>query len=380
MEPGRSRLLERRSDLSPDLKLATLAAPLDVYWSLTQGCNLECNFCLTRSAPGATTRDLTPAQRDLVLQMILDAGVLRVVLTGGEPFTVPGILKLLQRLRAASIGVKVTTNGTLLRPPLLTHLADLGVRLQFSIESNDTLVNDRLMGGRGTRDRILDGIRRSRKVGLPCEVKLTMQRANVRDLGPLYDALRDLGVSKIDVSEVSPLGRAVDNWTQLECSLEDLEFASREAAEARERGCPVFFGAARLQNIQSGTPALCSLGSARPRTILIDEFGDVRPCAAIESAGWKNSILEHGLIGAWDRLTELGQFRDPSALEGECRGCELVEECKGGCRGLAMGAWGHSRGPDPYCPKLGAREGRPAYGRKIDPVWMVFPDGTEVGG
>lgn len=356
--------------------VAALRAPLDVYWSLTQGCNLECNFCLTRSAPGATSRDLTPDQREQVLEMILAAGVLRVVLTGGEPFTVPECMDFVERLRAAGIGVRITTNGTLLRPGVVERLAALRVRLQFSVESLSPEVNDRVMGGRGTVDRILDGLARARAAGISCEAKLTLQRANVRGMGGLYDALRDLGVEKIDVSEVSPLGRARERWSELECSVADLEAASREAAEARERGCPVSFGAARLTNRESGVPALCSLGSPRPRTVLIDEFGDLRPCAAIESAGWSNSVLEHGLIGAWDRLTELGRYRDPEYLEGECRTCELVHECKGGCRGLALGAWGHSRGPDPYCPKLGAKEGRRAYGRQVDPVWVEYPDGT----
>ena len=357
----------------------TLAAPLDVYWSLTQGCNLACNFCFTSSAPGETAGDLSQEERARVLQEIVAAGVLRVVLTGGEPFTIPEIMDIIETLRAHRIGVKITTNGTLLRPPVVARLAELGVRLQFSIESDDPRLNDLVMGGRATRERILEGLRRCRAAGIPCEVKLTMQAATLAGGGgllSLYRMLHELGVEKIDVSEVAPLGRAVERWEALEVPVAALRAAAAEAAAARGEGIRVDFGATRLQNQEAGVPALCSLGSPRPRTVLVDERGDVRPCAASQSFEWKNSILEHGLLGAWDRLTELGRYRDLDHLEGECRGCELVETCKGGCRGIAYGVWGDLRGPDPYCPKLGAREGRPVYGRRIDPVQVVFPDGS----
>lgn len=356
-----------------------LAAPLDVYWSVTQGCNFECNFCFTSSAPGTTADDLSAADRERILGMILESGCLRVVLTGGEPLIVPEILDYVDRLRARGIGVKITTNGALLRPATVERLARAGVRLQISIESHDPRLNDLLMGARESRDRVLEGLARARAAGIPCEVKVTLQAANSRNLGGLFDALHALGVERIDVSEASPLGRAVENWSELEVSRDDMVRAGAEAAAARAAGIPVDFSSTRLQNEENGVPAGCSLGWARPRTVLIDERGDMRPCAASQTFGWKNNVLEHGLIGAWDRLTELGKFRDASELEGECRTCELVETCKGGCRGIAYGVWGHFKGPDPYCPKLGQREGRRFYGRKITPVLLVFPDGTTEG-
>ncbi len=355
-----------------------LATPLDVYWSLTQGCNLSCNFCFTSSSPGTTHDDLSQEERARVLQMILDAGVLRVILTGGEPFTIPEIMDIIRTLRAARIGVKITTNGTLLRPPIVQELATLGVRLQFSIESNDPRLSDLAMGGKDTRDRIFGGLKRARDAGIPCDAKVTLQAKTIRKLGPLYEELHALGISKIDVSDVAPMGRAIENWQDLEASLEDLQEASLEAERAVAKGIPVQFGATRLQNKAAGTPALCSLGTPRPRTVLIDERGDVRPCAASQSFGWENNVLEHGLIGAWDRMTLLGDYRNPDNLEGECKTCDLVETCKGGCRGLAFSTWGTLAGPDPYCPKLGEREDRPVYGRKIDPVLFVFPGGSQV--
>lgn len=354
-----------------------LETPLDVYWSLTQGCNFECNFCFTSSGPGATDGDLSQEERARVLAQIVEARVLRVVLTGGEPLIVPEFLDIVRTLRAAGIGVKITTNGALLRAPLVRALAEVGVRLQFSIESDDPRINDILMGSRDTRKRVLDGLVRAREAGIPSEVKITMQAANAEGLSSLYRFLHEHGVEKIDVTEVAPLGRAIGNWSRLEVAPEVLARAQAEAEAAQALGIPVVFGATRLQNAERGVPALCSLGSPRPRTVLIDERGDVRPCAASQSFGWSNHVLEHGLLGAWDRLTELGKYRDADALEGVCRTCDLVATCKGGCRGIAYGVWGHLKGPDPYCPRLGAKEGRPVFGREITPVLVRFPDGSQ---
>lgn len=354
----------------------TLDAPLDIYWSVTQGCNFECSFCFTSSGPGTTQDDLSRDQRAQVLDMIVGSGALRVILTGGEPFVVPEIMDIVAALRGAGIAVKITTNGALLREDTVAQLAALGVRLQFSIEHHDPRLNDLMMGTRESREKVLSGLARARAAGIPCEVKITLQDGNVRDLPGLFEMLAAYGVERIDCSELVPLGRAAERWEEHQASLEDLLAAEGAAAEARQGGLRIDFSSSRLNNQRTNVPARCSLGSQRPRTVLIDERGDMRPCAASQSFGWKNPVLEHGLVGAWDRLVELGQFRDADRLEGECRTCDLVDECKGGCRGVAYTVWGHHNGPDPYCPRIGAREGRRFFGRRVAPVTLVFPDGT----
>lgn len=356
----------------------TLARPLEIYWSLTRGCNLACTFCFTSSDPGTFEGDLPPEDRLRVRREILAAGPLRVTMSGGEPLAVPDTLDHVAAFRAAGIAVKVTTNGTLLREPVLAELAALGVRLQFSIEAVDPDVNDRLMGGEGTVARILGGLERARAAGIPCEAKITLCRDNVDHLADLLDALHARGVEKISVSEVLPLGRAVERWAELQVDHDALVRAGEASARAHRRGVPVEFGATQVTARISGIPTLCSLGEPRPSAILVDERGEVRSCTASQGFAWTNNVLDGGLMAAWDRLTELGRFRDPEMLEGECRTCDMVDTCKGGCRGSAVQAWGHLRGPDPYCPRLGAAEGRTFFGRKVAPVALVFPDGTTV--
>ena len=59
------------------------------------------------------------------------------------------------------------------------------------------------------------------------------QKATVRGLGGLYDRLHALGVEKIDVSDVAPMGRAIAHFEALEASLEEAEQQDRRLLALR---------------------------------------------------------------------------------------------------------------------------------------------------
>jgi len=84
-------------------------------------CNLHCDFCY-RDAIAPNRLDAA-FLLDL-LRRAADWGVLEVAFGGGEPLMFPGFVDLVQRLHEqTSLGVNLTTNGTLLSRRVLDELA-----------------------------------------------------------------------------------------------------------------------------------------------------------------------------------------------------------------------------------------------------------------
>lgn len=329
-----------------------LSAPLEVFWTLSGQCNLTCTFCMTSSGPAPARPGLDRAQRGRVLEALLEARVLKVYLTGGEPLVLPDCFEILEALVEAGVFVELTTNGTRLDAATCARLAALGLpSLQVSLEGSSAQVNDTLMG-EGSFRTITAGITRALHAGLDVHVRPTVMAENVADLPDLIRFLADLGVPKVDLREVTPLGRAAADFGRRR--------PDPDAVAALEDFCAGFDHPVTKVDFQSWSrqfatwnhPALCNLGDPRPATVLIDEAGHLAGCSATFYLGFENSVLEHGLLGAWDRLPRLASLRDPAALGGECSSCEIVQACRGGCRAAAARLTGDVHAPDPLCPRV----------------------------
>lgn len=329
-----------------------LSAPLEVFWTLSGLCNLKCTFCMTSSGPAPARPGLGAEDRARLAEQLVEARVLKVYLTGGEPLVLPDYFELQARLLGAGIFVELTTNGTRLDPATCARLKAAGLpSIQVSLNGSDARVNDPLMG-EGTFASIRAGIRNAVDAGLDLHARPTVTAENVGDIPALIAELADLGVPRIDLKEISPLGRAAARFPSMRVDL--------DAVRRLEDYCRDFSHPATVVDFQSWSstfegwnhPAECNLGDPRPATVLIDEAGHLAGCSATFYLGFENPVLEHGLLGAWDRLPELARFRDPDALGGECGTCDIVATCKGGCRAAAARLTGDVHAPDPLCPRV----------------------------
>jgi cyclic pyranopterin phosphate synthase len=155
---------------SPGAALATVPAPgpgasiepTTVRVSLTDRCDLACVYCRPSRSDGYLERRLDDEAWKNMLRALVEAGVRRVRITGGEPLLHPRVVELVAF--AATLGLEdlaLTTNATRLEA-LARPLRDAG--LQRLTVSLDSLVPERFWritrGGR--LDRVLAGIEAAR--------------------------------------------------------------------------------------------------------------------------------------------------------------------------------------------------------------------------
>ncbi len=329
-----------------------LNAPLQVFWCLTDRCNLRCNFCLSESDAGVRDNELSAAERAVILDELIANRVLKVYLTGGEPLLIPHTLDYVKRLRKAGIFTVLTTNGVLLDRTVIEELAAYGInRIQVSLHGATARTNDAIMGGPafGHIHQALGWIRDS---GVDLHVKVTLTRENAEELPRLIRTLAPFSPCLINVSELVATGRGFENYEALRPSFETLEKARNEIADLRDAGLNVSFKNHSLASAESGRPGTCTVGSDRASSCLILPDGNMTPCTPAHVWGLSNSVLEHGLQGAWYRLPLYREFLAAEKLQGRCKECDVVQVCKGGCRAEAYLYTRNIWGEYPACVRL----------------------------
>src|SRR5712691_5038211 len=102
----------------------------DLRISITDHCNYKCVYCRTGNE-GALYADLPMADYLRMVRVLVDLGIEKVRITGGEPLLRKGVvefvrdLSVLRTIDGKPLDIAITTNGHLL-PDLAQPLKDAG--------------------------------------------------------------------------------------------------------------------------------------------------------------------------------------------------------------------------------------------------------------
>ncbi|HRP86407.1 MAG TPA: GTP 3',8-cyclase MoaA [Gammaproteobacteria bacterium] len=176
----------------------------DLRISVMDRCNFRCPYCMPENQYHRDFQFLHADERlsfgeiTRLARLFVERGVTKLRLTGGEPLLRPGLVDLIGELSLID-GVEdlaLTTNGIL----LAQHAAALkgaGLdRVTVSLDALDEATFRRMSGGRGTPERVLEGIDAAVEAGLtPVKVNTVVQRGiNERGIYALLERFRHTGV------------------------------------------------------------------------------------------------------------------------------------------------------------------------------------------
>ena len=217
--------------------MTVLPAPLEqLQLLLTERCNLKCSHC-------AVPEEMSPALHELdtdrwlaFISTVLDSGVRRIVLSGGEALLRRDCLAIAEHaLIAGAEAVIIVTNGTVLPVTTVGRLADLqrswpGLLLHISLDGCDAPSHD-LIRGPGAFERTMAGIGRLRLAGGRLDgVHTVLNRANVASLDMIADMILKLGATSWTVFPIAALGRGV-NLNSLRLDQDAWEIVLRRLAD-----------------------------------------------------------------------------------------------------------------------------------------------------
>lgn len=182
-----------------------LARPLrDLRISVMDRCNFRCPYCMPEDKYHKDFSFLKSSERlsfEEILrlaQVFAGLGVRKLRITGGEPLLRPGLADLIGDLsRVEGIDdVALTTNGMLLAQHAAALKAAGLSRVTVSLDSLDKAVFASMSGGRGSPERVLEGIAEAINAGLtPVKVNAVVIRGvNDHTVMGLVERFRGTGV------------------------------------------------------------------------------------------------------------------------------------------------------------------------------------------
>ena len=341
------------------------------HWSVTGACNLKCRHCFM-SAPHAKHGSPTYEQLVRTVEQLAECGVFSVEITGGEPLIRDDLPKIVSLLNERGIALEtIYTNGWLVDGPFLDMLEAHGVRPGFQLSFDGIGCHDYLRGVPGAEERTVRALRLLQARRYSTAVSMCLHRKNASVLRDSVNFLASLGVSSVKCGAIMDLGE----WKAPEA--EALKLTREEELSIFAAYIPQYFAdGAPLALMLSGafayTPgerewfagyrrecAPDQEGRALACGVLGEMFyigadGLVSPCQGMcdcEIAGSLSSLYDRPLR---EILTDSEYVRLSYATVGdvrngnsECRTCEYVGRCSGGCRNSALIAGKGYYGVDP---------------------------------
>lgn len=178
-------------------RAARSRTPVSATLELTARCNLRCRHCYLGNRPehngaGGCERDTEATLRSL--EEWAQAGVLYLLITGGEPMLRPDFEVLYRQARELGMLVTVFCNGTLVDDRIVELFRELPPRrVEIGVYGATEAVYESVTRAPGSYERAWRGIRRLQRGGIPSALKTVLMTLNVHELDAMEAQARELG-------------------------------------------------------------------------------------------------------------------------------------------------------------------------------------------
>lgn len=284
-----------------------------VMFELTYRCSEKCIHCYNEGATRNDTEESSRGNRDELsladykhlIDEFYGQGLVKVCLTGGDPFSKSFTWELIDYLYKKGIAFDIFTNGQSLVDQA-ERLADYYPRLVgISIYSGKAEVHDYITRIKGSWERSMSVVRQLSALGVPMNLKCCVMRPNVKSYYIVADIAREYGaVPQFEICLTDSIegDRCVSKYLrmtpeQLEIVLRDDNIPLYVGKEA-----PNYGGQSKLMNQNP-----CGAGY---NSLCITPEGNVIPCCAfhgllgtLKEQSILNIIKESKELSYWKKLT-----------------------------------------------------------------------------
>lgn len=260
-------------------------------YELNLGCNYDCEHCYLGLK---RFEGLSWPGRERLLQLLADAGVLWLQLTGGEPLIDKLFPEVYQRAFELGMMVSISSNGSrLARPEVLDLLTRCRpYRLTISVYGATAQTYDGLTRRRGSFAKFSRGLAAAHEAGLPLNLNLIVTQHNAHELDAMKALAERYELPHHVFSNMSPT---------IYGGAESLPAQSEEYLRNRKPFTGCHAGHTFFHVDPHGMASICKVGRD-PQV----------------------PLLEEGLPG----LARLGGIADRLLLrQGGCAGCGLQGSC-----------------------------------------------------
>jgi mycofactocin radical SAM maturase len=322
-----------------------LDAPICLTWEVTYGCNLRCVHCLSSSGKRRSD-ELTTAEAKRLIDEWAEMKVFYINVGGGEPMSRRDFFELMDYTLARGIGVKFSTNGTLIDDAAAAWIASSDyLDVQISLDGATPETNDPIRG-EGSYDRARRAMELLSKHGFRFKINATVTRHNYPEIDDLY-AIANLYGAELRLTRLRPTGRGRDVWD----GLRPTHAQNRGLYEWLLNHRDVLTGDSFFHLSAYGQPMdglnMCGAGRI---VCCVDPVGEVYACPFVLAPEFSGGNVRQvgGFAGVWRNSPLFAHLRDWQ-VGGTCQTCNAYDLCHGGCMAVKHFTGRSLDSPDPDC-------------------------------
>lgn len=340
-------------------KASKLKVPLSGTFELSPVCNFACRMCYVRKTPqevAAHPRPMMALDQWLeIAREARDAGMLYLLLTGGEPFLWPGFWELYEQLTRMGFLISINSNGSLIDEAAISRLRENPpTRINITLYGAGDETYQRLCGVPGVFSRVDRAITGLKAAGVLVKLNCSLTPHNACDLETMNRYAQERGlILETNTYMFPPLRRDPTMIGQ------NQRFTPQEAARYHLLRYRLQYGddlyRTYLEGVARGTappPGLdaycvdpidgkirCRAGKA---SFWITWDGWLTPCGMMPEP--KVDLAGRSFGDAWQELTEVSAALN---LSGVCTQCPNRDMCHS-CAAMAMAETGSAAGIPRY--------------------------------
>ena len=321
----------------PDREEFTYRKPFILEFEITRRCNLNCVHCYANAADRSFDDELRLDEIRAVLDDGRALGIRELSLTGGEVFTRPDFLDIVDAGAERGYHVRFVTNATLLTEELVAELMARRIKLiTASLDAVTPGIHEAIRGA-GSHAPAVRNIERLADAGLRVSIITAFSAINVPDFDALLGFCIERGIDW-QVQITSAKGRCPRDITLTPDGYYALgeQVAAAIASDPPIHIIPMddlatFSHFAPLSVLSETWQGMCTGGLLN---LFVRADGDVTPCSALCFpecvVGNVRTDSLRAICGEERCKTALAWLR-PETLTGVCADCCFKEECRGGC-------------------------------------------------
>ncbi len=340
-------------------KPLSIYAPFLVVWDFTHKCNLSCKHCYSNS--GATHEtELTTEEALGVVDQLVDAGVIALAFSGGEPLSRKDFFEVASYAAKRGLYVSVATNGTLLTKENVWKLKQAKINyVEVSIDGATANTHDSFRGVPSAFSKAVAGLKNCAEVDLCVCIATTATKSNIDEMPEILDLAEEIGAERFTYFNFIPTGRGREHYDQ-DLSPEEREKLmlyllnrmskgykvtilttapqlARVALQCQGPGDTATMSMAHMQTVKVSKKAvpladfIGGCGAGRLYCSLSPQ-GDVHPCVFLPiNVG---NLTKEKFVDIWLNSKLFNALRNRDNLKGPCGKCHYKYIC-GGCRARA---------------------------------------------
>ncbi|MFH1652470.1 MAG: radical SAM protein [Pseudomonadota bacterium] len=320
-----------------------------VMLELTNLCNAHCPYCYNRKG---LEKSWNLNELKKISRKLIDKNFRLFSLSGGEPFLYPHLVEYLKWLHKLDVKIIFASNGLVTIDNFIDVLKETGSSVQFTLDSvdKDTYIMSRGVDG---LSRVLKTIDKCKEADLDFTVAITINSYTIKTLDKTLKFCADNEIDTVHVSEVKGVGKAKDNYSDLElhplCDLYELLYKYQKKYSPHvniDFVNDILVGYLGLRDIKRKyyCNALCG------NLIQIDPFGNVYMCENIPDklllGNLLNDSIEYILT---QHENKMSCYLNNST---KCDTCENFHICRGGCRAYTYAKTGSFFAVHPRCNEM----------------------------